>query len=54
MIFTGETLLRAYLRRRLAELNGPHLNVHITLGELGLRLGEMRRILEWHLRGPAL
>jgi exonuclease V gamma subunit len=33
VIFTGETLLRAYLRRRLAELNGPHLNVHIlTLG----------------------
>src|SRR5688572_31063603 len=42
----GETLLRAYLRRRLAEINGPYLNVHIvTPGELALRLGEIPLIL---------
>src|SRR5688572_22922912 len=40
-ILVAETLLRPYLRRRLAlELDG-HVNVHIiTAGELGLALGE--------------
>lgn len=45
-VLVGETLLRAYLRRRLAEINGPYLNVHIvTPGELALRLGEIPLIL---------
>lgn len=42
-ILVGGTLLRPYLRRRLAELGGGHVNVHISLpGELGLRLAEHR------------
>src|SRR3954469_803358 len=46
VVLVGETLLRAYLRRRLAELNGPYLNVRImTPGELALRLGEIPLIL---------
>ena len=46
VVLVGETLLRAYLRRRLAEINGPYLNVHIvTPGELALRLGEIPLIL---------
>src|SRR3954452_1513048 len=46
VVLVGETLLRAYLRRRLAEINGPYLNIHVlTPGELALRLGEMRLIL---------
>jgi len=41
VILVGETLLRPYLRRRIAEVGDPHLNVHIvTASELGLRLGE--------------
>ena len=39
-IVVGGTLMRPYLRRRLAELTGGHLNVRLmTVGELGLRLG---------------
>jgi ATP-dependent helicase/nuclease subunit B len=46
VVLVGETLLRAYLRRRLAEITGPYLNVHIvTPGELALRLGEIPLIL---------
>src|SRR3954454_22580633 len=46
VVLVGETLLRAYLRRRIAEINGPYLNVHIvTPGELALRLGEIPLIL---------
>src|SRR3954465_14677840 len=46
VVLVGETLLRAYLRRRIAELNGPYLNVHIvTPGELALRLGELPLVL---------
>ena len=46
VVLVGETLLRAYLRRRLAEINGPYMNVHIvTPGELALRLGEIPLIL---------
>src|SRR3954462_15969084 len=41
LVLVGDTLLRAYRRCRIAELNGPYLNVHIvTPGELALRLGE--------------
>lgn len=40
-VLVGETLLRPYLRRRLAELLGGHLGVtFVTPGELALRLGE--------------
>src|SRR3954466_8394761 len=47
VVLVGETLLRAYLRRRIAELSGPYLNVHIlTPGELALRLGEIPLILD--------
>jgi ATP-dependent helicase/nuclease subunit B len=46
VVLVGETLLRAYLRRRIAELSGPYLNVHIvTPGELALRLGELPLVL---------
>ena len=46
VVLVGETLLRAYLRRRIAEINGPYLNVRIvTPGELALRLGEIPLIL---------
>src|SRR3954471_14005447 len=55
MVLTGETLLRAYLRRRLAELNGAHVNIHIlTPGELALRLGELPRILRGERPLPLL
>jgi ATP-dependent helicase/nuclease subunit B len=44
-ILVGGTLLRPYLRRRLAELGGSHINVHLlTAAELGLRLSEPRLI----------
>lgn len=44
-VLVGGTLLRPHLRRRLAELTGGHLNVRfITVGELGLRLGQSRLI----------
>ena len=44
-IVVGGTLLRPYLRRRLAELAGAHLNVQLmTVGELGLRLGHRRLV----------
>jgi RecB family exonuclease len=44
-ILVGGTLLRPYLRRRLAELSGAHINVHLlTPAELGLRLAEPRPI----------
>jgi ATP-dependent helicase/nuclease subunit B len=44
-ILVGGSLLRPYLRRRLAELSGGHINVHLlTPGELGLRLAEPRLI----------
>src|SRR4051794_9179817 len=40
-ILVGETVLRPYLRRRLADLAGGHLNLRIlTSGDLGLALGE--------------
>jgi hypothetical protein len=46
-ILVGGTLLRPYLRRRLAELTGGHLNVQLmTVGELGLRLGQRRLVAE--------
>src|SRR3954452_22670087 len=46
IVLVGETLLRAYLRRRIAEINGPYMNVRIvTPGELALRLGEIPLIL---------
>src|SRR3954465_6164829 len=42
-IVVGGTLMRPYLRRRLAVLTGGHLNVRlVTVGELGLRLGHGR------------
>jgi len=44
-VVVGGTLLRPHLRRRLAELNGSHINVHLlTAAELGLRLAEPRLI----------
>lgn len=44
-VLVGGTLLRPYLRRRLAELGRGHANVHMLLpGELGLRLAEHRMI----------
>lgn len=40
-VLVGETLLRPYLRRRLADLMDGHLGVKfVTTGELGLLLGE--------------
>ena len=40
-ILVGETLLRPYLRRRLAVLAGGHVNLKlVTVGELALALGE--------------
>lgn len=43
MVVVGGTLLRPYLRRRLAELSGAHINVHLfTPAELGLHLAEPR------------
>ena len=55
IILAGETLLRPYLRRRLAELGGPHANVHVvTAGELGLRLGEHRLIAQGKTPLPVL
>lgn len=44
-VLVGETLLRPYLRRRLAVLVDGHLNLHlVTAGELALQLGESRLI----------
>lgn len=44
-ILVGGTLLRPYLRRRLAELVGAHMNVRmLTVGELGLQLGHRRLV----------
>jgi RecB family exonuclease len=44
-VLVGGTLLRPHLRRRLAELTGGHLNVRlVTVGELGLRLGQSRLV----------
>ena len=44
-IVVGGTLMRPYLRRRLAELTGAHLNVRLmTVGELGLQLGHRRLV----------
>jgi ATP-dependent helicase/nuclease subunit B len=44
-VLVGGTLLRPYLRRRIAEITGGHLNVRfITVGELGLRLGQSNLI----------
>ncbi len=44
-VVVGGTLLRPYLRRRLAELSGAHINLHLlTPAELGLRLAEPRLI----------
>src|SRR3954468_3519509 len=44
-IVVGGTLMRPYLRRRLAVLTGGHLNVRMmTVGELGLRLGHGRLV----------
>ena len=44
-VVVGGTLMRPYLRRRLAELTGGHLNVRLlTVGELGLRLGHGRLV----------
>jgi len=55
VILVGETLLRPYLRRRLAELDGPHLNIHVvTVAELGLRLGERALISARRLPLPVL
>ena len=46
-VLVGGTLLRPYLRRRLAELGGAHINVHLlTPAELGLHLTERRLIAE--------
>ena len=46
-IVVGGTLMRPYLRRRLAELTGGHLNVRLmTVSELGLRLGHGRLVRE--------
>lgn len=55
VVLVGETLLRPYLRRRLAELGGPHVNVHVvTPAELGLRLGERAMICAGRLPLPVL
>ena len=44
-VLVGGTLLRPHLRRRIAEITGGHLNVRfITIGELGLRLGQSKLI----------
>jgi hypothetical protein len=44
-IVVGGTLMRPYLRRRLAALTGGHLNVRLmTVGELGTRLGHRRLV----------
>src|SRR3954464_12526435 len=44
-IVVGTTLMRPYLRRRLAVLTGGHLNVRLmTGGGLGLRLGHRRLV----------
>src|SRR4051812_17659345 len=46
-ILLGGTLMRPYMRRRLAVLTGGHLNVRLmTVGELGLRLGHGRLVRE--------
>lgn len=50
-VLVGETLLRPYLRRRLAELLGGHVNVElVTPGELAMHLG--RSALEAAGRRP--
>jgi RecB family exonuclease len=55
VILAGETLLRPYLRRRLVELAGPLVNVHVlTAGELGLVLGEHRLIAQGRAPLPVL
>ena len=55
VILAGETLLRPYLRRRLVELTGPLVNVHVlTAGELGLVLGEHRLIAQGRTPLPIL
>src|SRR3954449_2104290 len=44
-IVVGGTLMRPYLRRRLAVLTGGQLNVRLmTVGELGARLGHRRLV----------
>ena len=44
-ILIGGTLLRPYLQRRLADLLGGHINLHLlTPAELAVRLGEHRMI----------
>src|SRR4051812_8244861 len=44
-VVVGGTLMRPYLRRRLAELTGGQINVRLmTVGELGLRLGHGRLV----------
>lgn len=55
VVLIGETLLRPYLRRRLMELHGPHMNVHLmTSADLGLRLGEPAMIAAGRLPLPIL
>src|SRR3954454_2208032 len=44
-VVVGGTLMRPYMRRRLAELTGGQINVRLmTVGELGLRLGHGRLV----------
>ncbi|MEJ7784254.1 MAG: PD-(D/E)XK nuclease family protein [Solirubrobacteraceae bacterium] len=50
-ILVGGTLLRPYLRRRLAELVGAHMNVRLlTVGELGLQLGHRQLVAQGRRR----
>src|SRR5512145_3382824 len=52
-ILVGNTLLRPYLQRRLAELLGGHINLQIvTFADLGLQLGEAAMIDERRLPLP--
>lgn len=50
-VLVGGVLQRPYLQRRVADTHGAVLNVRFsTLGELGLRLGEVRLIADGRQR----
>src|SRR5687767_3799308 len=54
-ILVGNTLLRPYLRLRLAELLGGWINIDfLTFADLGEKLGEMPLILDGRLPLPPL
>ncbi len=54
-ILVGNTLLRPYLRRRLAELLGGWINIEfLTFADLGEKLGLMAQLTEGRMPMPAL